>query len=117
MTGVPVTVAALNVQSDEVQLPFQELVPLLDRLTFTLTSDATVTMVAFAEGTRVNDAQAFLTLDGDVALLEGDLIDRPSYTRLLSAGTHTVDYTTFAFGPNVVVGYRGVIVTDLTTGT
>ena len=117
MTAVPVMVAALAVEPDDLPLPFQELVPLVDQLSFTLASGATVNISAFVEGVRANDGQMVLTLDGDVVLLDGgDISEWPSYTRSLPAGTHTVDCVGFAFGSNVTVGHRGVIVTDLTTG-
>lgn len=114
--SVPVIVAAAQFDGGSINLPFQETTALVPQAAFTLASDATVTITAFSDNLEPNDVEIILTLDGSTVLFDGGAGLRLTFTRRLVAGSHTVDYTAFAFGSNVSATNRGVVVTDLTSG-
>lgn len=114
--SVPLIVAAVQFEDGSINLPFQQTTALVPQVSFTLASTTIVTITAFSDDLEPNDVEIILTLDGSTVLFDGGAGLRLTFTRELAAGSHTVDYTAFAFGPNVSANNRGVIVTDLTSG-
>lgn len=116
MVAVAATTAAISVQSDDLNMTYNADTAFVSQVNFTLASQATVLISAFAENLDTNDVQITLTLDGGTILYQGGAGTRVAFTRTLAAGAHTIDYSGFSFASDAVAKYRGVTVLDYTSG-